>query len=617
LGLSQTVEPRLYTQHVEYALIQLGLIAVLGIGAQWLAWRLQFPGILLLLLAGFIAGPGMEMLIGRRLLDPNRLLGDLLLPLVSLSVGIILFEGGLTLRFAELTQAGSVIRNLVTVGAAATWIVVTFSARLILELPWPLALLLGAILTVTGPTVIGPLLRFVRPRGQTAAILKWEGIVIDPIGAMLAVLVFEAIPTGKLQAAGMTLVLGALKTSLIGGVIGLAGALLLIEVLRRLWAPDFLQNPITLMLVTAAFVSANAIQHEAGLFAVTVMGITLANQKRVTVQHIREFKENLTILLVSALFVVLAARLRVEQVHSVGLRAILFTVALILIARPACVMVSTMRSGLTRKEKLFLCCMAPRGIVAASVSAVFALRLGDQAGADRLVPATFTVIIGTVVVYGLLARPLARALGLASAVKGFLIAGANPVARAIGKALQAESMPVLMVDTSREQISQARLDGLPVFYGSVLSELVVERNELGGIGRLLALTPNSEVNALATLQFARVFGRDEVFQLASHQPNPARAQAVHPELLGRVLFAADATFDAVERRVERGAKIKRTLITPEFSFARFQQMHGSKALPLFILDTTGELHPFTADQETAPRSGATLLSLVEPDTPVT
>ena len=182
---------------MEHALIQLGLIAVLGIGAQWLAWRLQFPGILLLLLAGFIAGPGMEMLIGRRFLDPNNLLGELLLPLVSLSVGIILFEGGLTLRFAELTQAGSVIRNLVTVGAAATWIVVTFSARLILELPWPLALLLGAILTVTGPTVIGPLLRFVRPRGQTSSILKWEVIFIEPIGPRLSVLLLQAIATGK------------------------------------------------------------------------------------------------------------------------------------------------------------------------------------------------------------------------------------------------------------------------------------------------------------------------------------------------------------------------------------------------------------------------------------
>ena len=598
---------------MEHALIQLGLIAVLGIGAQWLAWRLQFPAILLLLLAGLFAGPGMEMITGHRILDPNRLLGELLLPLVSLSVGLILFEGGLTLRFGELTQAGTVIRNLVTVGAAATWIVATFAARFILALPWPLALLLGAILSVTGPTVIGPLLRFVRPRGQTAAILKWEGIVIDPIGAMLAVLVFEAIPKGQLDAAGATLVLGTLKTCLVGSAVGLAGAFLLILVLQRFWAPDFLQNPITLMFVTAAFVSSNALQHESGLFAVTTMGITLANQKRVTVQHIREFKENLTILLVSALFIVLASRLQVAQVRSVGPRGILFTVALILVARPACVLVSTIGSGLTRKEKFFLCCMAPRGVVAASVSAVFALRLAGQGGADRLVPATFTVIIGTVIVYGLLARPIARMLGLASAVKGFLIAGANPVARAIGKALHDESLPVLLVDTSREQIGQARLAGLPVFYGSILSELLLERNELASVGRLLALTPNNEVNALADLQFARVFGRDEVFQLASHQPSPTRDQAIHPELLGRVLFATDATFDQIAHRLDRGAKIKRTPLTPEFSYAQFQQMHGPRALPLFVLSAAGDLHPLTSDQQTTPRPGETLISLVDPD----
>jgi NhaP-type Na+/H+ or K+/H+ antiporter/Trk K+ transport system NAD-binding subunit len=598
---------------VENPLIQIGLIAVLGIGAQWVAWRLQFPAILLLLFAGLFAGPGMEMITGHRLLDPDKLLGDLVLPLVGLSVGIILFEGGLTLRFAELTQAGPVIRKLVTLGAAMTWIVATLSARWILELDWSLALLLGAILVVTGPTVVGPLLRFIRPRGQTAAILKWEGIVIDPIGAMLAVLVFEVIPSAKLKTAGATLVIGALKTTMIGSAIGLSGAFLLVLVMRRLWAPDFLQNPITLMLITAAVVAGNAIQHEAGLFAVTVMGIALANQKRVTVQHIREFKENLTVLLVSALFIILSSRLAVDQVRSIGSKRLLFTASLIVVARPACVLVSTLKSGLTRKEKLFLCCMAPRGIVAASVSSVFALRLADQPGAERFVPATFTVIIGTVIVYGLIARPVARVLGLASAVKGFLVAGANPVARAIAKALHDESMPVLVVDTSREQIGQARLAGLPVFYGSILSELLLERDELANVGRLLALTPNNEVNALAGLQFGRLFGREEVFQLASKQPAPTRDQAIHPELLGRVLFAPDATYEQIARRLEQGAKIKRTPLTPEFSYAQFQQRYANKALPLFVLGTTGDLHPITPDQQTAPRAGETVISLVDAD----
>jgi Trk K+ transport system NAD-binding subunit len=298
-------------------------------------------------------------------------------------------------------------------------------------------------------------------------------------------------------------------------------------------------------------------------------------------------------------------------VRSVGLRAVAFTAALIIIARPACVLVSTIGSGLTRGEKLFLCCMAPRGIVAASVSAVFALRLGGQDGADRLVPATFTVIIGTVIVYGLLARRIARRLGLASRVKGFLIAGANPLARAIAKALHEESLPVLLVDTSPDQIAQARLAGLPIFYGSILSELIAERNEWGDIGRLIALTPNSEVNALAALQYARTFGRDEVFQLASHQPNPTRDQAVHPELQGRVLFAADATFDQLAQRLQRGAKIKRTLITPEFSYAQFQQVNGPRATPLFVIDAARECHPVVEGQETSPRPGDALISLVD------
>ncbi|HEX8199719.1 MAG TPA: cation:proton antiporter, partial [Isosphaeraceae bacterium] len=432
--------------------VQLASIVVLGVGAQWLAWRLKLPAILLLLLAGFLAGPALEWAGYRRLVDPDRLLGDLLLPVVSLSVAVILFEGGLSLNLAELVHSGGVIRNLVTLGAAVTWGVATVAARVVLGLTWPLATLLGAILVVTGPTVIGPLLRHVKPTGRTGPILRWEGIVIDPIGAMLAVLVFEAIPQPKLPSVLAVLLAGSLKTVLIGGGIGLAGALAVVLFLRRYWIPDFLQNPVTLMTVVAAFTASNALRPESGLFAVTAMGIILANQGHVTVKPIAEFKESLTILLVSALFIVLASRLTIGQIASVGPRSVLFTLVLMLVARPAAVAVSTIGSGLSWGERAFLAAMAPRGIVAASVAAVFALRLRASGveGADRLVPATFAVIVGTVGVYGLAATRVARRLGLSPSHPGFLIAGANPVARAIGEALRAEGLPLLLVDTRAE-----------------------------------------------------------------------------------------------------------------------------------------------------------------------
>jgi hypothetical protein len=282
---------------------------------------------------------------------------------------------------------------------------------------------------------------------------------------------------------------------------------------------------------------------------------------------------------------------------------------LILVARPLSVFASTIASTLALREKLFLCCMAPRGIVAAAVTSVFALRLGGEEGADRLVPATFTVIVVTVVVYGLVARPAARALGLAAAAKGFLVAGANPVARAVAKALQDQGLAVVLVDTSAEQIRAARLAGLNVFYGSVLSEAVAERNESGALGRLLALTPNGEVNALAAVQFGRVFGRDEVYALAAARAGSERKQQVHPELRGRTPFAEGATYDVLMQRIERGAAVRRTAITSAFSYADYERQHGGAAIPLFVVGAGGYVRVVTPP-DAPPRAGESMVALV-------
>ncbi len=264
----------------EHLLVGLAGIIILGIGAQWLAWRLRLPSILLLLLFGFAAGPATGFL------DPDALLGDLLPPVVSLSVAVILFEGGLSLSFTELRQIGTVVRNLVSVGALVTWLVTAGAAHFILDLSAALAVLLGAILVVTGPTVIVPLLRHVRPVGPVNSILKWEGILIDPIGAMLAVLVFEAILAGGFQEATTLALTGVLNTVVIGGVNGVLGAMVLTFLLKRYWIPDFLHNAFSLMVVVGAFTASNVMQAESGLLAVIVMGMTLANQKMITVKHI-------------------------------------------------------------------------------------------------------------------------------------------------------------------------------------------------------------------------------------------------------------------------------------------------------------------------------------------
>jgi len=592
----------------EQILIGITGIVILGVGAQWLAWRLRVPSILLLLIFGFIAGPVTGFL------KPDALLGDLLVPVVSISVAVILFEGGLSLRFSEIRKVSSVVRNLTTVGVLVTWLIGTAAARFILGLDLPLAVLLGAISALTGPTVIIPLLRHVRPTSRLGSILKWEGILNDPIGATLAVLVFQAILVGELREATTVAVTGFFKTVSIGVLVGAGGAGLIVLLLRRYWIPDFLHNAVSLMMVVGAFTLSNFLQTESGLLAVTLMGITLANQKLVTVGHILEFKENLRVLLISCLFILLAARLQAGYMIRVGPSIIAFLGVLMLVARPLVVALSTIRSAVTLREKTFLSWVAPRGIVAAAVASVFALRLAEAGypEAERLVPLTFMVITVTVAVYGLTASPLARWLGVASSPQGVLIVGAHAWARDIAAALHAQNYSVMLVDTNWANISAARMAGLPAFYGSILSDDLSRETELEGIGRLLALTPNDEVNSLAALQFAKLFGRSEVYQLPTEDQKEGHGEATSRRLRGRDLFGKEASYSYVDARFASGATVKKITLSEEFDYAAFQNLYGDSALNLFLITEAKELIVLAADNPVEPQKGQTLISLVQP-----
>ena len=579
---------------------------VLGILAQWAAWRFGLPSILLLLPLGVLAGPATGFL------QPDQLLGPLLLPLVSLSAAIILFEGGLRLRLRELHGIGGVFFQLITVGVLITWVVTVLAARFLLKFPWPLAILLGAILVVTGPTVIGPLLRNVRLGGRVGALLKWEGIVIDPVGAMLAVLVFEGALAGGVSAWATA---GFLKTLVVGGVVGVLGAEVLVLLLRRYWIPDYLHNAASLMAVVAIFTGADQLQDQSGLLAVTLMGIVLANQKRVTVKHIIEFKEHLSILLLSALFIVLAARLRRSDLAGLDLSSFLFLALLVVVARPAAVLLSTMRSPLTWQERLYLSCMAPRGIIAAAVSSVFALEMTAAGfeGAGRLVPITFLVIFGTVALYGLSAAMLARRLRLAQPnPQGVFFIGAHPLARELASALQAAGCPVLLADSNWSNVAAARLAGLNAYFGSVLSEQAGEELDLGEMGRLLALTPNDEVNSLACLRFMDFFGRREVYQLPFEPGQKGRREAVSLEQRGRLLFGPERTSAHLQERFGDHPAVKATRLTKEFDYDAFRALHGDSVLPVFLLLDKGEVVVFTWDDQPAPQPGQLLLSLTRP-----
>jgi NhaP-type Na+/H+ or K+/H+ antiporter len=594
----------------ESFLLGITAIILLGTLAQWLSWRLKIPSILLLLIFGFLAGPVLKIV------KPDFLFGKLLFPLVSFSVAVILFEGGMTLNISELKVVGKVIRNLITFGILITWCLSTIAAYLFLNLSLALSLLLGAILVVTGPTVIMPILREVRPKGQLSSILKWEGILNDPMGALLAVLVFESIlATGLPEATSIT-IQGLLKTIVPGTLIGLAGAYIIVLMLHYRMIPDFLRNPITLMMVFCVFAGANLLQNESGLFSVTLMGIVLASQKKVNIRHILEFKENLRVLLISVLFIILASRLTINDFDMLGLGSVFFLLALILFIRPVMVLLSTMGSNLSFREKIFLSWMAPRGIVAAAVTSLFAFELSHNGfnGAESLVPLMFFVIIGTITVYGLSARPLSRWLKIADPnPQGCLILGAHDCATSIGKILKDNGFKVLMVDTNRENLSGARKLGLPTYRGSILSEYILNDINLDGIGRLLALTPNMEVNSLAALYFSKLFSSNEVYQLAIEGNRGDQGKAVSRELRGHMLFGSKFTYAYLTRKFSGNSGIQKISIQDESDYENIRKRHGPEnVIPMFLISEDNDLTIYTDVTRPTPQPGDTLICLISP-----
>ncbi len=594
-------------------ILGLAVIVFSGILAQWLAWRLRIPSILLLLLFGLLIGPVLGFI------NPDELFGDTLFPLVSLSVGIILFEGGLGLRFKDLPSIRKVVRNLISVGALVTWVVVGVAAWLIMGLDAQLALILGAILIVSGPTVILPLLRDVRPEGPVGSILRWEGILIDPVGATLALLAFDFVLQTNVREATGDAIISLLLIVVVGMALGWAGAKGLAYLLKHYLIPDHLQNAFTLMAVIVVFALSNLLAPESGLLAATAMGMVLANQNAVSIKHIIEFKEDLGVVLTSSIFVLLAARLQINDLLGLGWPALIFLAVIIFIARPLTVLFSTLGSSLKLSEKAFLAWMAPRGIVAASVASIFAIELAHVGypGADKLVSITFLVIIGTVVVYGLTAGPLARRLGLAeSNPQGLLLVGAHPGARNLAKVLQSAGFKVVLVDTNTRNCRLAASEGLQSYCGNVLFEEFVEEIDLGGVGRALALTPNDEVNTLACLHLADIVGRANVYQLLPQSAAPVDGpkQETPPDFAtGRVLFGPDATYRYLYDRFEQGWTVQSLPLPDRVSSEAFLRLVGDQLLPMFVIRNGRRLDVLTAAEPYTPQAGDQLVALVAPD----
>jgi len=596
---------------IEHSMFLLAMICLLGIACQWLAWALKIPAILLLLIAGIIVGPVSGIV------DPDALFGDMLFPFISLSVAVILFEGGLTLRVHEIKAVGHVVRNLVTVGALITWLVIGFATHYLLGFSTELALLFGALVVVTGPTVIVPLLRTVRPRAELANILRWEGILIDPLGALLAVLVYDFIVSGLVAGGHSDPLLTFALIVAIGAGSGVLGALGLGVVLRRHLLPEYLHNVATLAFVLSIYTVANQLAHESGLLAVTVMGMLLANLKQTPIEGILDFKESLSVLLISLLFILLAARIDIGDFSLLGAGAVGVMIVVVFIARPLAVLVSSLGSGLGWRQQALLAWIAPRGIVAAAVSALFALRLQDLGvnGASLLIPLTFMVIIVTVVLQSLSARPVARLLGLAEPEpRGVLIVGAHAVARAIAAELQALKFRVVLADTNWEEISAARMMGLPTYFGNIVSEHADRHLDLVGLGQLLALSRRPALNALACQRYKGEFGAGRVFSLqTSEEKSASEKLTITREIAGRRLFGDKATETQLASLLGQGAEIRTTPLSESHDYDAYCEHYQKRALPLFAVDQRQRLHVFVAGETLTPEPGWQVIALIPAD----
>ncbi len=585
----------------------LATILALGFLAQWLAWRVRLPAILFLLLLGLLLGPMLGVL------DPDRLIGDLLFPMVSLSVAVILFEGSVNLRFSELGEIGHAVRGMVTYGALTAVMLLAGSAHWIAGLDWELSFLFGALACVTGPTVIAPLLRTVRPNRKIANLLRWEGIIIDPLGALLAVLVYEAIVSREQGHSWLVFA----TTIGSGAITGLIAAWLLGSLLRRQFIPEYLQSYATLALVLGAFSFSDAVTHESGLLTVTVMGIVLGNMRNVHIEEILDFKEILSTLLVSLLFIVLAARLKWPLPEGMLVAGLAIYVLAQFLIRPLSVWIATLGGSFTWRERALVSWIAPRGIVAAAVSSLFALKLEKMGipGADALVPLVFILIIATVVVQSATARRIAKLLGVtAPDPTGVLVYGANRVALAVAAALAKQDVQVLVADDDWDGIRIARMQGLKTFFGNPASQHADRRIDLTGIGRLLAMSVQREMNTLASLHYREEFGRERVYRLRNLAPadNTERNVLASP-LLAPPLFDDDMTHTRFNEMLDHGWHVKSTTLTETFSWPQFVEKYGEKSCLLFAQTEKGTLRIASTKRKLEPKPGWSVTALVPPE----
>jgi NhaP-type Na+/H+ or K+/H+ antiporter len=582
---------------------ELAAILVVGILAQWVAWKIKTPAILPLIIFGLIVGPLSTFITsdGHKFLDTTQLFkSDIFFDFVALSVGIILFEGGLTLRFKEVKHHVSTIRNLLIFGSIITLLGGAFAAHYILDISLTISFLFGALVIVTGPTVIRPILQNVKPTQNISTVLKWEGVLIDPVGAFTTVLIYEFIVSGgaegSLHALG-----GFFMIILSGSAIGAIMAYFTYLLLRQKWAPHYLKNTIVLAIVIFTYAFSDHFHEESGLLAVTIMGIIISNSGLKDVKEILSFKEDITMILISMLFIALSSRIDVSDIQMLGWKSLMVLLILIFVIRPIGIFLSAAKSEkLSFKEKLFISYISPRGIISAGIASVFAIKLssGDVPGltpqeiqdAELLLPLTFMVILGTVILQGSTAKYVSKLLGVQRAKeKGIIFVGANEISRYLAKILMGKKIPVLLTDTSIGNIKETRMEGIEVHHGSVITEDEFDDYDFDGFGQLLAITPNTEINRVSCKVLGEEFGKNNTYRIASKYESELRDFSVPKN----VLFNDAIEFNGLIEIIRKKPQVHIKFFSSLDSLRTFVHPGITEIIPLLVENEVGDFFPYS------------------------
>ncbi|MFB9056843.1 cation:proton antiporter [Mariniflexile ostreae] len=580
-------------------MIELGGIVILGILAQWVAWKLKIPAILPLILIGLLVGPiAAEYLSedGSKWIEPiwngkkGLFPGESLFYFVSLAISLILFEGGLTLRMGEIKNVGPVITKLITMGSIVTFFGAAIAAHFIFYLSWEISFLFSALIIVTGPTVITPILRNIPLKKDVSTVLKWEGILIDPIGALVAVLVFEFISVDAGGEFTKTAFIEFGKIVLFGFTYGFTFAHALNFAINKNWIPHYLLNVFALAAVLAVFVLSDVFAHESGLLAVVIMGMVLGNSKSPYLKELLYFKESLSVLLISILFILLAANINMSELLLIlNWNTVLLFAIVVFVLRPLGVFISTKGSKLKLNEKLFISWVGPRGIVAAGIASLFGLKLAKNgvSGAEYITPLVFMIVLGTVLLNATTARLFAKIVGVfLKKSDGILIVGASKVSRLLGHYLETNGRHVVLIDSNERNIDRAKELGLEAMVINIYSETLMDNIELNDVGYLLALTRNSDINKYAIGKFGERFGENGTFRLVTSQ------EVLSGNTQKEGVFPYKEDYNSLSELTRKHPSIQEIDLKDKAHYDSLIKITktGKDIVPLFIKDADGGLH---------------------------